>query len=167
MVCSHQTSDRILGRVIISFRWPKMFAPTARTTSHQYQQYATIKWLHWLASNMMQDSQSVFHLERLQPYWLQLLTQVWIFRVAIGLIAASMATLIFGLFDIAFWPIIVAVVGLTVALVPKHSEIEAVKQVRFDVQSAQATFQNLASLTRIMPKVTDPNRLILSTPLLR
>lgn len=49
----------------------RMFDRPARTKLAAFTRTDTIHWLSWLARRMVDHSQTVFHLERLQPTWAQ------------------------------------------------------------------------------------------------
>lgn len=45
-----------------------MFARRGAVT--QYSEAQTRRWLGWLASTLFQQSQTVFYIDHVQPYWL-------------------------------------------------------------------------------------------------
>ncbi|MEW6495595.1 MAG: AAA-like domain-containing protein [Cyanobacteriota bacterium] len=44
------------------------------------------RWLIWLAQKMVQESQTVFLIERIQPSWLETKQQKWMYCIGVGLI---------------------------------------------------------------------------------
>lgn len=82
----------------------------------------TLRWLGWLATKLIQENQTEFLIERIQPYWLnqnaQRLIYALIVGLIVGLIGGSIGVIILGL--IAFLiaglisvPIAGMIVGLT------------------------------------------------------
>jgi serine/threonine protein kinase/GTPase SAR1 family protein len=61
--------------------------------THPYSQQQTLRWLSWLAQQMIRHSQTIVLIERLQRSWLQTFRQ----RLFYTLISASMISLILGL----------------------------------------------------------------------
>jgi hypothetical protein len=60
-----------------------------------YTEQQTLRWLQWLAKQLIHHNQSEFYLEELQPDWL---TRVWMFRLSSILLLCLLSGLIFGLF---------------------------------------------------------------------
>jgi hypothetical protein len=58
-----------------------------RAANSRYSKEQTKRWLIWLAQRMVQESQTIFLIERLQPDWLQTTYQKFLFAIGIGLIA--------------------------------------------------------------------------------
>jgi tetratricopeptide (TPR) repeat protein/MFS family permease len=73
-----------------------------RNTSTRYTLEQTIRWLTWLAQQMLQHSQTVFYIEQMQPDWLsskgrrKLLFYHAVVGLIVGLIAGLAVGLIFG-----------------------------------------------------------------------
>ena len=63
----------------------------------RYTPQQTIHWLTWLAWQMVQRSQTVFYIERLQPDWLPG-EKRWAFVLFYGLVFGLFGGLVFGLF---------------------------------------------------------------------
>ncbi|HEY9743715.1 MAG TPA: protein kinase [Coleofasciculaceae cyanobacterium] len=57
-----------------------------RGVDSRYSKAQAKQWLIWLAKQMVQQSQTVFLIERLQPDWLPKTYQKWLYAIAIGLI---------------------------------------------------------------------------------
>ena len=78
----------------------RMFA--RRKVKTPYSRPQTLHWLAWLASQMVQQSQTMFYIEGLQPDWLPQ-EQHWRFRLGAGLVGGPVFGLIGGLvFGLAF-----------------------------------------------------------------
>jgi serine/threonine protein kinase/adenylate kinase family enzyme len=58
-----------------------------RGVNSRYSKQQTKKWLIWLAQRMVQESQTVFLIERMQPTWLATKGQKWMYAIGIALIA--------------------------------------------------------------------------------
>jgi hypothetical protein len=72
----------------------RMFRRPTRLKSEQgYSEAQSIRWLTWLAQRMVQQSQTVFFIEGLQPTWLQTEGKIILYRLGNFLITG----LIFGL----------------------------------------------------------------------
>ena len=65
--------------------------------SQQYSKAQATRWLIWLAQRMVQESQTVFLIERMQPSWLQTNFQKWIYGICVGLTGGLVYGLIIGL----------------------------------------------------------------------
>lgn len=72
--CRKQLFDRYIGRMF-----------KRRNTSEQYSESSSLKWLHWLANGTIQQSQSIFLIEQIQPDLLTSLLQRWMFLTISGL----------------------------------------------------------------------------------
>ena len=82
----------------------------------RYTPQQTIHWLTWLAWQMVQRSQTVFYIERLQPDWLPG-EKRWAFVLFYGLVFGLFGGLVFGLFGgLVFWLGIGLVGGLVIGL---------------------------------------------------
>ena len=72
-----------------------------RGAHRRYPPQQTVHWLTWLAWQMVQRSQTVFYIERLQPDWLPG-EQRWafglVYRMVVGLVFGLVAGLVYGLF---------------------------------------------------------------------
>jgi len=64
----------------------KMFE--RRGVSQRYSSVQTRRWLKWLAQRMVQESQTIFLIERIQPSWLRLGLQQWVYSAGVKLIIA-------------------------------------------------------------------------------
>ena len=74
--------------------------PTRLKVEQRYSETQSIRWLTWLAQRMVQESQSVFLIERMQPTWLPTnytKYQKILYRLAVFLIVALSYALIYGL----------------------------------------------------------------------
>jgi hypothetical protein len=69
-----------------------------RSITSQFSQEQTMGWLSWLARKMVEQSQSMFMVEELQPYWLSLNRQ-WL---AYEAVTAMSIGLLFGLIIMLF-----------------------------------------------------------------
>ena len=69
-----------------------------RGRDQRYSQLKTIRWLRWLAQQMLQHSQSVFLIEKIQPTWLQTGAQQRLYTSIILLGPILGVALIIGLF---------------------------------------------------------------------
>ena len=66
----------------------------------KYSQTQIMRWLIWLAKKMVEESQTVFLIEKIQPYWLKNRKQKRIYKLIYGLISGLIGLisgLIFGL----------------------------------------------------------------------
>ena len=74
---------------------------TRKRASAKYSKDKVLKWLSWLAKRMMQESRTVFSIEKMQPDWLgskwKRLINVLIVSLVAGLIALPLFGLINGL----------------------------------------------------------------------
>ena len=68
-----------------------------RGVVHAYGPGETVRWLRWLAGQMVARGQTVFLIEGLQPEWLKRKSHVSIYRLSIGLFAGLFAGHIVGL----------------------------------------------------------------------
>lgn len=78
----------------------RMFDRSARSDSKSYPHYQTLAWLHWLASCMIQDNQTVLQIEMMQPWWLQRLWQrgLYVLYSSVGAtISGAILGLLFGI----------------------------------------------------------------------
>jgi hypothetical protein len=98
-----------------------------RSKDSRYTSRQCERWLAWLASKMVTLNQTVFYLERLEPYWLPLRRQRWVvtWGVAVGL--ALFSGLLSGLVaELLFGPVgglvVASVVALAVVLFGWSSE---------------------------------------------
>lgn len=75
-----------------------------RQSSQQYPEHQAKYWLIWLAKNMFKESQTIFFIEQLQPFCLQLRRQYISYKLKVffisGLIGGLVIGLISGLFII-------------------------------------------------------------------
>jgi len=63
-----------------------------------YPSAQTVRWLTWLAQRMIQYGQTVFLIERMQPYWLPTNAQRWLYAVIQLLTTGLLFGLLLGLF---------------------------------------------------------------------
>jgi hypothetical protein len=56
-----------------------------RGADQPYLKQLAERWLIWLAQRMLQESQTVFLIERMQPNWLKTNPQQWMYTLGIGL----------------------------------------------------------------------------------
>ena len=68
-----------------------------RGTTRQYSREQTLHWLIWLAQQMVQASQTIFLIERLQPSWLSSQCQRAEYLILSSLISGLIIGLIYGL----------------------------------------------------------------------
>jgi hypothetical protein len=71
--------------------------PNRSKVEHLYSEEQTKHWLNWLAHRMIQESQSIFLIERMQPILLENKRLKRIYRLSFGLIYGLSVGLIFGL----------------------------------------------------------------------
>ncbi|HBB32217.1 MAG TPA: hypothetical protein DDZ80_27575 [Cyanobacteria bacterium UBA8803] len=71
-----------------------------RVVQDHYPEHKAKRWLTWLAQRMVQQSKTVFLIERMQPSWLLSRTQTWVYRIGFKLIVGWLYGLSVGLF---FW----------------------------------------------------------------
>jgi hypothetical protein len=79
---------------------------TRRGTTQKYSRETTLRWLNWLAKNMVRSSQTVFLIERLQPDWLLSQTQRVSYRLATHLLTGLISALITMLIGRTFFRLI-------------------------------------------------------------
>jgi hypothetical protein len=70
-----------------------------RRTTQQYSKAQAMRWLTWLAQRMIQESQTIFLIERIQPSCLQTKLQRWRYRLESTLIAVMILAPIGGLLN--------------------------------------------------------------------
>ncbi len=77
-----------------------------RGANTRYTPQQTIHWLKWLAQQMVQRSQTVFYIERMQPDWLPTERLLRLHpRLVVGLVFGTIFGLIFSLiFGMYVWP---------------------------------------------------------------
>lgn len=68
-----------------------------RDIGTRYTNTQTIRWLSWLAKQLIDTSQTVFLIERIQTSWLRIAKQRWSYVVISSLTAGLVQGLIFGL----------------------------------------------------------------------
>ena len=112
-----------------------------RENRHFYPVQKTLRWLSWLAANMVQRKQTMFLIEQLQPDWLQAYSLIWLYGVIAGLSIWVSIGLIGGLIialtgefpgGLTSGLIVGLLVGLFVGLRGKQRNIELVRQLEFD-----------------------------------
>jgi hypothetical protein len=70
--------------------------PTRLKVEQRYSEAQSIRWLTWLAQRMVQQSQTVFSIEGMQPTWLQSKSKKRLYRLGSFLIGWLIYGLIFG-----------------------------------------------------------------------
>jgi hypothetical protein len=75
-----------------------------RGGSKHYTPEQTRHWLSWLAGRMQEHGQTVFYLERIQPYWADHGWQRWVYKLLVG-----------GIFGVIYWIIGGLELGLILA----------------------------------------------------
>ncbi|NER91524.1 NACHT domain-containing protein [Moorena sp. SIO3A2] len=83
----------------------KMFK--RRKTNQRYNKAQVKRWLIWMDQRMVEESQTVFLIENMQPYWLVNRKQKQTYRLMVGLMIGLMVGLMSGL-----------ILGLILGLVP-------------------------------------------------
>jgi hypothetical protein len=68
-----------------------------RIAGLQYSKERTIGWLSWLAEQMLQESQTVFLIEQMQPTWLEVSAERHWYRTGVVLLSGLIGGLSFGL----------------------------------------------------------------------
>jgi class 3 adenylate cyclase len=68
-----------------------------KSAKERYPKLQTMHWLNWLAQRMIQESQTVFLIERMQPSWLRTEIQKQIHRIAMWVIVGLVCGLSMGL----------------------------------------------------------------------
>jgi hypothetical protein len=76
---SHEVQQQLFAMYV-----QRMLARRGRNPRFPEQQ--TIRWLSWLAQQMIRHSQSTFFIEQIQPSWLSGHWVRWIHRILVGLI---------------------------------------------------------------------------------
>ena len=76
----------------------KMFK--RRKTNQQYKKAQVKHWLIWMAQRMVEESQTVFLIEKMQPYWLKNRKQKQTYILMLGLMLGLMGVLIGGLIGV-------------------------------------------------------------------
>jgi eukaryotic-like serine/threonine-protein kinase len=71
--------------------------PTRLKVEQRYSEAQTKRWLIWLAQRMVEQSQTVFFIEGMQPTWLQSKIQRIIYQLGSNLISVLAVSLIYGL----------------------------------------------------------------------
>jgi len=78
----------------------KRFEQSQGSPNSKYTEQQAKHWLNWLAQSMVGESQAVFLIEQMQPNWLPVGTQNWIYPIVIrlifGIIFGLVAVLHFG-----------------------------------------------------------------------
>jgi hypothetical protein len=67
-----------------------------RSEEMRYAEQQTTHWLSWLARKMVEHSQTVLYIERMQPKWLPRSRRLW-FAIRVGLLSALVGGLLVGL----------------------------------------------------------------------
>jgi len=107
-----------------------------------YSKSQTKRWMIWLSQRLVQQSQTVFLIERIQPNWLEDSHQKWIYVLSIGLIGGLILTISFSYLNVSLFGIDAGLVsstfngtlgGLISALFfgLKSNQIETVEMVRW------------------------------------
>jgi DNA-binding SARP family transcriptional activator len=71
-------------------RWPD--------ASAHYTPQQTLRWLCWLARGLVEHSQTMLWIERIQPSWLPAGRQRWQYRLGVALVVGLLFGVVFGLF---------------------------------------------------------------------
>nr|WP_277879051.1 NACHT domain-containing protein [Leptolyngbya sp. FACHB-711] len=96
-----------------------------RGAASEYSKHQVLSWLSWLAGRMVQEKQTVFLIEKMQPTWLKNRSEERAYRIrtfivsglSVGLIAGLIAGLIFGLnYELSGKPLNGLSIGLSVGL---------------------------------------------------
>ena len=100
-----------------------------RKANQLYTNKQVIHWLVWLAQKMVQESQTVFLIEKMQPSWLENRKQRQAYGTVVGIISGLIQGLIFG----PIWGLILGLIlglifGLNVRL---NEEIETIEKLQF------------------------------------
>lgn len=66
-----------------------------RGRDRRYSHEKTVRWLSWLAQRMLENSQTVFLIERIQPTWLQAKRELRTFTVTVGICSGLIVGLMF------------------------------------------------------------------------
>jgi DNA polymerase III delta prime subunit len=74
--------------------------PTRFKLKQRYSKAQTKRWLAWLAQRMVQESQTVFFIERMQPMWLQTNGRRILYRLGSFVIGGLISGLIFELINL-------------------------------------------------------------------
>ncbi|EGJ30218.1 MULTISPECIES: NACHT domain-containing protein [Moorena] len=99
----------------------KMFK--RRKTNQRYENAQVKYWLIWLAQRMVEESQTIFLIEKMQPSWLVNRKQKRIYRLMFGLMAGLMVGLMAGLMaGLIVWLIVWLMAGLMLGLDKKATE---------------------------------------------
>ena len=100
-----------------------------RKANRLYTNKQVIHWLVWLAQTMIQQSQTIFLIEKMQPSWLENQKQIQAYRIIGGIIVGVSIGLKLGLI---FNPIVGAIGGVSVAIIFKLTKkIVTVNKLRF------------------------------------
>lgn len=75
----------------------QMFKRHGRSMREKYTPEQTKHWLTWLATRMVQESQTLFLIEKIQPAWLQRRADHIFYRIASGFTCGVVSGLIFGI----------------------------------------------------------------------
>lgn len=75
----------------------RMFQRHGRAARSKYTPEQTKHWLTWLATRMVQESQTVFLIEKIQPTWLEIKAERIFYRITSGLTSGVIFAVIFGL----------------------------------------------------------------------
>ncbi|NEP10774.1 MAG: NACHT domain-containing protein [Symploca sp. SIO2C1] len=82
-----------LFKTYIQRRFEQFQSSQGETGNQQYTEQQARHWLNWLAQSMVRESQSLFLIEQMQPNWLPVGAQNWIYPIVVRLIFG----IIFGL----------------------------------------------------------------------
>ena len=114
-----------------------------------YSKSQTKRWMIWLSQRLVQQSQTVFLIERIQPNWLEDSHQKWIYVLSIGLIGGLILTISFSYLNVSLFGIDAGLVsstfngtlgGLISALFfgLKSNQIETVEMVRSAIPNSKS-----------------------------
>lgn len=97
-----------------------------------YSRRDTRKYLERLAGQLKAENQTTFLIEKMQPSWLQTLTQQWVYRLILGLIGGLIGGLIFGLIEGLVTGLIVGLIfGLIFGRIGGQGNIEPIEILEF------------------------------------
>ena len=71
-----------------------------RKANQLYTNKQVIHWLVWLAQKMLQQSQIIFLIEKIQPFWLENRKQKQVYRLSLGLMGGLIGGLMGGLMGV-------------------------------------------------------------------
>lgn len=117
----------------------------ARGTTSKYAKHEVLRWLSWLASQMVNERRTIFFIERIQPSWLETKIQQSRYRLESsltgGLACGLSFGLIYGMHDVWMIGPAIGIAGLVSGLTfATRGDIQLVETLRW---SWRATKQSL------------------------